>query len=367
MNKLLILFFIAVSTVAFSQNKMEYHKISLKDKNDKVSEFNFYVENVYDGRQFKENIGTVQKGGFNRKVLANFENPIIDEFSGYLATVCPKEKNKSEISIRINELYVSELTRAMSETGYATIVVDIIEPKEGIDYIVGTYAASAESSGMDVTNKHDERLKKVLQECLTNYMKTSDNDKTSIVFDVNQNIKNKTITAVPSKGVYLTYVDVLNNNPIDDSNFEMTNKNERFHLLNKTTKSKELNYYGFSDGNVFYVNVSKYANAKYYAKTEIIGSKYYIENVVYNPNNVVAMGAMFGLIGVAIASATSSSSVPMLIDCYSGQPSFLSNNEMKAMLVPYPVLYKDFKNSKKSSADIKIILKKYYQETISQQ
>ncbi|MFM2368841.1 MAG: hypothetical protein RL619_1141 [Bacteroidota bacterium] len=105
---------------------------------------------------------------------------------------------------------------------------------------------------------------------------------------------------------------------------------------------------------------------QYYTKTEMIGSKYYIENVVYNPNNAITMGAMYGLIGVAITSAINSSSVPMLIDCYSGQPSFLSNNEIKAMLMPYPTLLKDFKNSKKGSEDIKAILKKYYQETLVQ-
>ncbi|MFV5686814.1 DUF6563 family protein [Flavobacterium sp. GB2R13] len=367
MNKLLTLFFVAVSTVMFSQNKTEYHKISLKDKNDKASVFNFYVENVYDGRQFKENIGTVQKGGFNRKVLADFEKPLTEEFFDYLAVICPKQENKSKISIRINDLYVSELTRAMSETGYATLMIDVIESKGGIEYIVGTYSASTESNGMDVTNKHDERLKKVLQECFTNYIKTSDNDKASIVFSADQNIKSKTITAISPKGIYLTYADVLNDMPLDDSDFEIVNKNERFYLLNKTTNSEVLNYYGFSDGKIFYINVSKYASAKYYAKTEIIGNKYYIENVVYNPNNAIAMGAMFGLIGVAIASsAANSSSVPMLIDCYSGQPSFLSNNEMKVMLVPYPTLLKDFKSSKKSSEDIKAILKRYYQETVVQ-
>ncbi|MFV8325033.1 hypothetical protein [Flavobacterium sp. ZS1P14] len=156
MNKLLILFFVAFTAVVFSQNKTEYHTISLKDKNDKTSGFNFYVENVYDGRQFKENIGTVQKGGFNRKVLANFEKALTEEFFDYLAVICPKQENKPKISIRINDLYVSELTRAMSETGYATVVIDIIESKGGTDYVVGTYTASAESNGMDVTNKHDE-------------------------------------------------------------------------------------------------------------------------------------------------------------------------------------------------------------------
>lgn len=41
MNKLVALFFIAVSAVVLSQNKRECRKISIKDKNDKVSGFNF--------------------------------------------------------------------------------------------------------------------------------------------------------------------------------------------------------------------------------------------------------------------------------------------------------------------------------------
>lgn len=66
---------------------------------------------------------------------------------------------------------------------------------------------------MDVTGKHDERLKKVLQDCLNNYMRTSYTDKTAFVFDANQSIKNKKIADVPIKGVYLTYADVLNGKP----------------------------------------------------------------------------------------------------------------------------------------------------------
>lgn len=361
MNKLFVLFFVIIATVGFSQNKMEFHKISLKDKNDKALGLNFYVENVYDGRQFKGNIGTVQKGGFNRKVLANFEKPLAEEFFDYLAVICPKEDNKPKISIRVNDLYVSELTRAMSETGYATLEIDVIESKAGVDYIVGSYIASTESNGMDVTGKHDERLKKVLQDCLTDYLKTSDADKTTLAFEVDQNIKNKTLVNVPLKGIYLTYLDVLNGKPLDDANFDIINKKERFYLFNKATKAEEKNYYGFSDGQNFYINVSKYASVRHYAKTEIINGKYFIENVVYNPNNAIAMGAMFGLIGVAIASASGDSSIPMLIDCYTDQPSFLSNSEMKLMLSSYPELLKEFKNSDKSSNAKKEILQKYYQ------
>lgn len=366
MNKLVVLFFVVISTVAFSQNKTEFHKVSLKDKKDKAVGFNFYVENVYDGRQFKENIGTVQKGGFNRKVVANFEKPLPIEFFDYLAVICPSEESKSKISIRINDLYVSELTRAMSETGYATIAIDVIETKDTTAYIVGSYVASTESNGMDVTGSHDERLKKVLQECLTNYMKTSEEDKTAILYDDNFNIKSKTITDVPCKGVYLNYADVLNGKPISIADFEITNKKDRFYLLNKLSRSEELNYYGYSDGKDFYINVSKYASVKYYAKTEIISGKYYIENVIYNSNNAIAMGAMFGLIGVAIAASASDGSIPMLIDSYTGQPSFLSNSEMKVLLSSHPELLKEFKDGNKSSLAKKVTLKKYYQLTLGQ-
>ncbi len=366
MNKLVVLFFVVFSSVAFSQNKTEFHKVSLKDKKDKAVGFNFYVENVYDGRQFKENIGTVQKGGFNRKVVANFDKPLPVEFFDYLAVICPSEGNKSKISIRVNDLYVSELTRAMSETGYATVSIDVIETKDTTAYIVGSYIASTESNGMDVTGAHDERLKKVLQECLTNYMKTSEEDKTAILYDDNFNIKSKTITDVPHKGVYLNYADVLNGKPISITDFEITNKKDRFYLLNKMSRSEELNYYGFSDGQDFYINVSKYANSRYYAKTEIISGKYYVENVIYNSNNAIAMGAMFGLIGVAIAASASDGSIPMLIDSYTGQPSFLSNSEMKVMLASHPELLKEFRDGNKSSVAKKDILKKYYQLTLGQ-
>lgn len=70
MNKSIftLLFFVSTSFM-FSQSKTEFHKISLKNKNDIPIESNFYVENVYDARQYKENIGVVQMGAFNSKVL----------------------------------------------------------------------------------------------------------------------------------------------------------------------------------------------------------------------------------------------------------------------------------------------------------
>jgi hypothetical protein len=355
-----LLFFCAFS--GFSQSEISYHKISLEDKNDTPIGLNFSISKVYDGRQFKENIGTVQKGAFNKKVLANFEKPFEEEILNYLSVILPAS-NKN-IAIRINDLYVSEITKAFSETGFATIVLDIIEQQEGNDFIVGTYSYTAEGNGMDVTNKHDDRLKESLVQIMTQYKNTSQDKKSQIAFDPNQIIANRTLVKKPKKGIYLTYADVLNEKPFTED-FNFNNKKEQYFIVDASGKDKS-NYFGFSDGSDFYINISKYATGKYYAKTTIVGNKYFIENVVYNPNSVTAAGAMFGIIGVLVASSAGNGSVPMLIDCYSGQPIFLSNAEIKTLLKPQPALYKEYKDSKKTNEDIKKVLEKYYQLTSKQ-
>ncbi|WP_414000060.1 DUF6563 family protein [Flavobacterium sp. W1B] len=362
MNRLILLVVLSVSSVAFSQKNISYHIVSLDNKKDVALDYNFYVENVYDGRQFKENIGTVQKGAFNKKVLANFGKSLEVELLDYLSVICPNQEGKHKISIRIIDVYVSELTRAMSETGYATLVLDVIKEKDGVNYVVGTFSAFTESNGMDVTNKHDDRLKKVLQDCLADYVESGDNNMIASVFDKDQVVSGRLVNVMPLKGIYRTYSDVFNNKPIADDDFEIRSKKNRYYLINKKSNIEEGNFYGFSDGQDFYINVSKYANEKHYLKTEIIADKYYIEDVLYNPNNTIAMGAMFGLIGVAVASATSQASVPMMIDCYSGQPLFLSNAELKTMLSTHPSLLNEYKDGKKTNDEIKNILKKYYQQ-----
>ncbi|MET0758838.1 MAG: DUF6563 family protein [Flavobacterium sp.] len=362
MSKMLSLSLLLFSTFLFSQNAIDYHEISLKNKKDISVEVNFYVDKVYDGRQFRENIGTVQKSIFNTKSLANFEKPFEVELQGYLSVVYPKGEGKQKVSIRVNELYISELTQATSETGYATLTIDVVEQIDNIDYIVGTYSSSIESNGLDVTNNHDERLKKGMKYCFDYYIATSKENKTALLFEPNQ-IVNKKIVSVPQKGIYFTYSDVLNNKPFDDYNYYVKNKKGKFYLVSKTSGFEKLNYYGFSDGQNFYINVSKYADSKYYAKTDIIGNKYYIEDVVYNPINVLETVAMFGgIVGAIVISEMGDAYAPMMVDCYSGQPIFLSNSEIKKMLSPYPELLKEFKKSKKENADKKNIMIKYFEQ-----
>jgi hypothetical protein len=59
--------------------------------------------------------------------IANFLKNLYRLNFDYLAVICPSDGGND--FIRINDLYVSELTRAMSETGYAIKGLDVIELK----------------------------------------------------------------------------------------------------------------------------------------------------------------------------------------------------------------------------------------------
>ncbi|MFD2601805.1 hypothetical protein [Flavobacterium suzhouense] len=340
-----------------NEKTVNYHLISLEDKNDIPLDYKYYVVDVYDGRQFKENIGTVQKGPFNAKVLARFEKEFDKEVKDYLVKVLPKRDGVMPISLRITDLYVSEFTGSFSETGYASVVVDVIMKEDGRDYVVAAVAARVEGNGVDVTGKHDERIKEALLKCIAKFEVMAMEEFIKLPFDANEFVAGRAAGKAP-KGVYVSYVDMLKGVPLSNTNYYLKADGNKYYVVNTTTAKREDNYYAYSDGEVVYLNVSKYAKDAYYAKTDIVGGKYFIENVIYDADNAALMSAMFGLIGKLIFN--DDYMLPMLMDGNSGQPFFLSNSEIKTLLSPYPELLKEYKKSDKTNSDIKAVLNKYY-------
>ncbi|KGO91497.1 hypothetical protein [Flavobacterium subsaxonicum] len=357
MKKLLLLIFCAfIGQITVAQTKPEYYLISLTDEATSAMEVPFYIEEVYDGRQFTDNIGTVQKGIANRKVLSRFEKPFLTEVKDYLLKAYPKMDGRVPVSVRVNDLYISEYTEKSEETGFASAVIDVIVKKDGVNYIVGTYGGNIESTGMDVTAKHPDRIRRALNKCLGKYEVTPEEDKTYIVFD-NTPVEKREL-GKPAKGIYGTYLDMIKNTPKDDSNFYVSSKNNKYYLINNTNSQKADDYYAFSDGETVYLNVSKFAGEKYYAKTERIADKFFIEHIAYDQNRMITQIVMYQLGGIYVPKIDTT--MPMLIDCYSGQPFFLSNNDIKTLLAPRPDLLKEYKDSKKTAADIKNVIIKYY-------
>jgi len=322
----------------------------------------FYVAGVFDGRQFTDNIGTVQKGIANRPVLARFEKPFLEETTQYLTAAYPKKEGLYPVWVRINDLYVSEYTDKNEETGYASVVMDVMTKKNDNLYIEGTYGGNIEGTGMDVTRKHNVRIRQAFNKCLGLYEVTLPEDKTMEVF-TEENTKRE-IPVKPAMGVYRSYLDMVKNKPLANDTYYLKQDKDKYYIINRTNSQKCSNFYAYSDGETVYLNVTKYANEKYYAKTERIADKYYIEKVAYDQFKAISQVAMFQLFGYyGGAVIIDDISMPMLADCYSGQPFFLSKSGIKTLLAPQPQLLDEYKKSKKTPEDIKRIVTKYYELT----
>lgn len=337
---------------------VDFHVVSLDNEEDVPLGHHYYVERVYDGRQIRDNIGAALKGAFNKRVPAKFGKPLEQEIMGYFNKVLPKRSDASPISIRINELYVAELSISTRETGYATVVMDVIENRDGADYILSTLSARVEGNGLDVTHKHDERIKKALTDCLSNYEALHDNEKTAIPFR-HYELRDHNIAAIPAKGIYISYTELAANAPKDDAGFSMEQEEGLYHLVNNNTGQPAENYYAYSDGETLYLNVSKYALIKYYEKAEKMGGKYFIKDVVFDINNAEALNATLGL-GSMVATPLPGSMICVLVDCTSGDYVLLSNSEVKDILSDKRELLKEYKKSERSSHDIRNVLSKYY-------
>lgn len=377
MKKILSALFFFLSFAVHAQEK-EVHLISLENEKNTPVESNFYIENVYDGRQVKENIGTVYVSLFNSKVSANFQKPFAEELQSLFAVLYPKSEAKKAISIRINELYITEV-KAVTDNNYnrmqigsATVVLDIIEKgADGKEYIIGTFFSSKEETRSDVTKKHAELITAALKNSFENYKNTKDTYKVAIPFvqeeAINAEMGN---TKIPG-GIYLNYRDVFNGKflPLDD--YTITKYKEGFCLLNNTTGRVENGFYGFSDGEHFYLNLFQFSNVKYYLKAEIMGPNYFINeveesNLDFNSfylayGGMMAMGG--GLVPALIFSGSGTSEpkrIPLVIERVNGTPTFLTDKYVLNMLESNQLLLKEYKKTKRTPADKKMIYKKFY-------
>lgn len=359
--KLLYTFIFALTAfVGKAQSATTYHLISLSGEAAEAAPMPFYVAGVYDGRQFTDNIGTVQKGIANRPVLARFEKPFMEETSQYLLAAYPKKEGAYPVWVRINDLYISEYTDKNEETGYASVMMDVMTKKNDTLYIEGTYGGNIEGTGMDVTRKHNVRIRQAFNKCLGLYEITPPEEKTREVF-TEENIK-RDIPVKPATGVYSSYMDMVKNKPLANDTYYLKQDKDKYYIINKTNSQKCSNFYAYSDGETVYLNVTKYANEKYYAKTERIADKYFIEKVAYDQFKAISQVAMFQLFGYyGGAAIIDDITMPMLADCYSGQPFFLSKSGIKTLLAPQPQLLDEYKKSKKTAEAIKRVVTKYYE------
>lgn len=124
------------------------------------------------------------------------------------------------------------------------------------------------------------------------------------------------------EGVYLNYIDVFNQNFLSLENYSITKYQDKYCLLSNKSGRIETNFYGFSDGQSFYINLFRFSTVKVYAKTEIMGDYYFIDEVHNNEFDFSELRAGFGFLGMLVFPDPSELKLPLLIDRFTGFPVF---------------------------------------------
>ncbi|QYA25056.1 hypothetical protein G3I01_05875 [Gramella sp. MT6] len=335
-----------------AQEKM--HLITLKPEAD--LNFEFFVTEVQDARQNKGNIGVAQTGLMNKQVPANFSEDFSLHLKAYLNSILPEKQSAQPLIVKVHKLYISERTAAMSELGSCEVSVEFLKSENGKLYSFGTFQSSVEGKGMDVTPKHDDRIKEAINNCINKF--TSSNWQNSEIAqepsepeDKNEFDSKETLKA----GLYFDFEDLVNNSPKQDLPYRTKRilknyKSEHFQVLQQEKNKRVKNLFGYSDGENVYLNATRYTQSEYFIKSKFIGRYIYFEDQYSSPSATAA----FGLIGAAVSNRHTG----IVLDTKTGITTVLNNKSMESLLKDYPELLNEYNRSKKTVEDDRKMIEK---------
>lgn len=169
------------------------------------------------------------------------------------------------------------------------------------------------------------------------------------------------------KGIYLTFKELKENSPANNSPFKVeadTSKFDRYNLYTITNK-KIKKVYGFCDGNNIYISAKTYGQGNYFVRMLVLGKIMYFEDkrgkkraIASQANGPAIMGGVLGgAVGGAIAGALAYSQPGTNVNenpgwvVYSGdengEPFILDPVTLSSILQEADLeLYQDFKRRK---------------------
>ena len=335
-----------------AQEKM--HLITLKPEAD--LNFDFYVTEVQDVRQIRGNIGIAQTGLMNKQVPANFSEDFSHHLKAYFNSILPEKSIAQPLIVKVHKLYISERTAAMSELGSCEVSLEFLKSENGNMYSFGTFQSSVEGKGMDVTPKHDDRIKEAIKNCITKFI--ASNWQNSEIAEVTSDLKVKNqfdVKQILKAGLYFDFEDLVNNSPKQDLPYRTkkiseNNKSEHFQVLQQERKKRVKNLFGYSDGKNIYLNATRYTQSEYFIKSKFIGRYIYFEDQYSSPTATAA----FGLIGAAVSNRHTG----IVLDTKTGITTVLNNKNMENLLKDYPELLNEYNRSKKTIEDDRKMIEK---------
>ncbi|MFD0835973.1 hypothetical protein ACFQ0I_09375 [Mariniflexile aquimaris] len=354
LKKALVIIVLMSSFVNFCQAQ-DYHIINLLPlEEDTVENVNFYVSKIIDNRIYKDNLGIAQKGVFNKKVLSTFYNPFEEELMDYFNAIFPANTSKTPLVLRINQLLISEHTGAFKETGKATVNLDVLTEKDAIYYFLGSFSAYAEKNSVDVTGKHDDRIREILKSCLIQFSELNPDTQMNRPILI-ENPSAPVILSEPiKKGFYTSFSELYNNQPFQDASIAFKDYSSNQEKLNlEEREHKRALYYAYSDGDYIYLNASNYSGEKHFVKSELIDKYLLFNDTFVNQDKVAGMSLAFGVLGLLMSNEQTN----VLLDLYTGQYHSIDGSKIRMLLNDkYPDLYKHVRKNLNNKDVMKSVL-----------
>ncbi|GAA4974403.1 hypothetical protein [Algibacter aquimarinus] len=355
-KKVLFISFCLLSVFSFSQNRKPHVIKLLPNKDAPVKAVDFYVSEVLDNRIYKDNIGIAQKGIFNKKVLSVFSKPFEEEILNYLNSVFPQKSEKQSVTIRINQLLISENTGAFKETGKATINLDVLQKIDDDYFLLGSYSAYREKNSADVTGKHDDRIRSILSDCMQQFQFHFKFEKENInprLISIKTKAKPAIFDEDIKEGFFKTFNELYNNTPFLDNSIKFKNKENRLDKLYLSDiDHKRALYYAYHDGEYIFLNASSFSGEKHFVKTETVDRFLLFNDAFVNQDDAIGMSMAFGVLGILASNRKSH----VLLDLYTGQFHILKENKIKVLLRNHRELYEVYKKSRDDISVMKDIL-----------
>jgi hypothetical protein len=291
----------------------------------------YHIAGLADVRSERVYIGYVQTGIGNKQVPARLGTSFKGELSKFLDRSGATDGENRPLTLRVNKLYIHEITTTSSETSFITLNVSFLEQTDSGWVELFQAGVLRRRGGMDVTGQHADNIAAAFQQCFTDFNNRLRQgrlrpklipDSTLQVnpLDVKGYFPVFKIKSFP-KAIFPSFYDFRDYFPDTETPFTIDYKtNKKDSLLLAATLKLPDGYegedpWGFSDGKNLFIRIGK----KYYLIRERKGE--FVSNVMPKDlssdiaSGVTAAGIAGGLIGAALASgmaalaATSSSAV----------------------------------------------------------
>lgn len=145
------------------------HTLKLATETLQVPGRPFYIRQVLDARLVDNSVGVVQKGLLNKKVSAEFEQPLPQALQAFTDLHLPQQAGQYPVTMRVKRFWVTEFTSSSAESGTTDIALDFVYEQEGQHYLLYSTAKLNTYYGLDVTHKHEGSIAASLSQMLQEF------------------------------------------------------------------------------------------------------------------------------------------------------------------------------------------------------